>query len=87
MEQMNYNHLLTIVLTNLALSVINLDAVVNTEHVDLASFAEENFCFGWVCSVCFIVQSHTLNKFVVSACNYKECWSLVVLYLSWHCIF
>ena len=80
MEQMNHCHLLTIVYSNLSLIVLNLDAVVNTEHDDAASFAKEHFWFGWVCCVCFVVQCHARDQSVVFACKYKESWSLVVFY-------
>ena len=53
---MNDGDLLTVVLGNLALAVVDLDAVVNTEHDDIASLAEENFILGWVCRVCLVVH-------------------------------
>ena len=76
---MNDGDLLTVELGNLALAVVDLDAVVNAEHVDGTSLAEENFILGWVCSVCLVVHCQAINASVVLASKDKESWRLVIL--------
>ena len=84
MEQMNDGDLLTVELGNLALAVVDLDAVVNAEHVDLASLTEENFILGWICSVCLVVHCQALDSNVVLASKDKESRRLVILDVIWH---
>lgn len=81
---MNDSDLLTAELGNLALAVIDPDAVVNTEHMNAASFCEENFFTGWICRICLVVHSNTVDSRVVLACKDKDSWSLVVLHPLWH---
>ena len=81
---MNHGHFLTVVKANLALDILNFDTVVNSEDVDLATFSEEDFCFGWVCRVGLIVHCQALDLVVVSTGNDKKRWGLVVLDPVWH---
>lgn len=85
MEQMNHGHLLTVERGNLALVVGDLDALVNTEHEDTATLAEEDFCFGWVSCVCLVVHCQACDSHVILAGKDKECWCLVVFDPVRHC--
>ena len=81
---MNDGDLLTVVFGNLALGVVDLYFVVNAEHMDLASLAEEDFCLGGICRVGLVVHCQDTHYVPVLDGKDKESWSLVVLDPIWH---
>ena len=81
---MNHGDLMAVEIGNLAFNVVDLDTVVNTEDVDAAALAEEDFSFGWVCRVCLVVHCQACDFEVVLAGNDKERWRLVVFDGVWN---
>ena len=77
--QMDDGDLFAIVLFHFAVSIVDLDTLINGEHEDCASFAKKHFLFVWVRCVAFTIHSNSRYSLVVLASNDEKNRNMIFL--------
>ena len=69
---MDDRHIFAIELSKLSISVLNLNGGVNCEHVNVATFTQEDLRLFYKSCVSFLIQSQAHYRLVVLTRNNKE---------------